>query len=80
MGNHVAFHDASGDGYRLAGEVIRKVDPLNGALSARLLIAFEQWRRVDAARQAIARDVLESLQSAELSKNAQDIIDRALSE
>ena len=80
MGNHVAFHDASGDGYRLAGEVIRKVDPLNGALSARLLIAFEQWRRVDAARQAIARDVLEGLQSAELSKNAQDIIDRALSE
>lgn len=79
MGNHVAFHDASGDGYRLLGDVIKKVDPLNGALSARLMTAFEQWRRVDEDRQKIAETVLKDLQSADLSKNAQDIVTRALS-
>ncbi len=80
MGNHVAFHDASGAGYELVGAVIKKVDPLNGALSARLLTSFEQWRRVDENRQAKAKAVLQDLQSAELSKNALDIVTRALSE
>ncbi|MFC6197886.1 aminopeptidase N [Ponticaulis profundi] len=78
MGNHVAFHDASGDGYALLGDVIRKVDPLNGALSARLLTSFEQWRRVDEKRQALAKQVLTELQNAKLSKNAMDIVSRAL--
>ncbi|MAP94272.1 MAG: aminopeptidase N [Ponticaulis sp.] len=80
MGNLVAFHSASGAGYRLLGDVIRKVDPLNGALSARLLTAFEQWRKVDKERQAHARLVLETLRDAELSKNARDIVQRALAE
>ncbi len=80
MGNHVAFHDASGDGYRLVGDVIRKVDPLNGALSARLLTSFEQWKRVDQSRQDMAEAVLKELQAANLSKNAQDIVNRALGE
>lgn len=80
MGNLVAFHTASGEGYQLLADVVRKVDPLNGALSARLLTAFEQWRRVDEKRQALAKTELESLASADLSKNARDIVQRALAQ
>ena len=78
MGNHVAFHSKSGEGYKFLAEVIRKVDPLNGALSARLMTAFEQWRLVDSPRQALAKAELDSLRSVELSKNASDILNRAL--
>ena len=79
MGNHVAFHDPSGRGYELVGDIIKTVDPLNGALSARLLTSFEQWRRVSTDLQAKAELVLKDLQGAGLSKNAMDIVNRALS-
>ena len=80
MGNLVAFHVASGEGYKMLADVVRTVDPLNGALSARLLTAFEQWRRVDDKRQALAKAELEALASADLSKNARDIVQRALAQ
>lgn len=78
MGNHVAFHAENGEGYELLRDVIEKVDPINGALAARLLTAFEQWRRVDETRQEHAKRVLEHLAECDLSKNARDIINRAL--
>ena len=78
MGNLVAFHSPTGAGYKVVADVIRKVDGLNGALSARLLTAFEQWRRVDSSRQALVKAELESLRDAGLSKNARDIVDRSL--
>ncbi len=80
MGNHIAFHAADGSGYRFLGEVVEKVDPLNGALSARLMTAFEQWRLMDKARQTSAKAVLDNLNTLGLSGNAQDILTRALKE
>ena len=41
-----------GAGYRLVGEVIRTLDPMNPQVAARLAGAFESWRRYDPARQA----------------------------
>lgn len=78
MGNLVAFHSKSGKGYILLSDVIRTVDPLNGALSARLLTSFEQWRRLDETRQSMVRTELEALSDADLSKNARDIVQRSL--
>tara|TARA_Y100000052_G_scaffold22253_2_gene22922 strand:- start:23159 stop:25801 length:2643 start_codon:yes stop_codon:yes gene_type:complete len=78
MGNLVAFHSETGKGYKVLADVIRKVDPLNGALAARLLIAFEQWRRLDDDRQALVRKELEALNDADLSKSARDIVQRSL--
>ena len=53
--NHLRFHDASGAGYRLVGEVIRELDPLNPQVAARLAGAFESWRRYGADRQALMK-------------------------
>ncbi len=78
MNNTVAFHAADGWGYRFLRDVILKVDELNPALSARLATAFESWRGFTADRQVHAQSCLEDLAKAKLSRNAQDIIDRAL--
>jgi aminopeptidase N len=80
MNNPVGFHTADGWGYRFLGDVILKVDPLNPALSARLSTAFESWRAFDAPRREKAQAELTRLSEAGLSKNALDIITRALAD
>jgi aminopeptidase N len=59
--NHLRFHDKDGAGYRLVGEVIRTLDPLNPQVAARLAGSFETWRRYDEARQAMMRAELEAI-------------------
>src|ERR1019366_2598685 len=39
--NHLRFHQADGAGYRLVGQVIRTLDPMNPQVAARLAGAFE---------------------------------------
>ena len=80
MSNPVAFHAADGWGYRFLVDVIVQVDALNPALSARLCTAFESWRAFDAPRRREAEAQLKRLADAGLSKNAQDIIGRALAQ
>jgi aminopeptidase N len=80
MSNPVAFHTADGWGYRFLSDLILKIDPLNPALSARLATAFESWRSFDAPRREKAKAELERLSEAGLSRNALDIIGRALAE
>ena len=80
MSNPVAFHAADGWGYRFLADLILKVDPLNPALSARLSTAFESWRSFSAQRRAHAHAELKRLSEAGLSRNALDIVGRALAE
>jgi aminopeptidase N len=80
MSNPVAFHTADGWGYRFLADIILKVDPLNPALSARLATAFESWRAFNAVRREKAKAELVRLSEAGLSKNAQDIVGRALAD
>jgi aminopeptidase N len=78
--NPVVFHAEDGWGYRFVADLILKVDPLNPALSARLATSFESWRIFNAPRRAHAQAELDRLAAASLSKNAQDIIGRALAD
>jgi aminopeptidase N len=80
MSNPVAFHAADGGGYRFLADIILKVDPLNPALSARLSTAFESWRAFSADRRLHAHAELTRLSGAGLSRNALDIIGRALAD
>ncbi|MGA7462517.1 MAG: aminopeptidase N [Candidatus Korobacteraceae bacterium] len=73
-----AFHAADGSGYEFLGDGIKKIDPINPMVAARLAKLFEPWRRFDSDRQSKARDVLQRLSSAGLSKNVQDILERTL--
>lgn len=80
MNNPVAFHAEDGWGYRFLADLILKVDPLNPALSARLSTAFESWRSFNAVRRDHAQAQLRRLSEAGLSRNALDIVDRALAD
>jgi len=59
--NHLRFHNADGSGYRLVGEVIRTLDPMNPQVAARMAGAFESWRRYDPARQGLMRAELQTI-------------------
>jgi aminopeptidase N len=80
MSNPVGFHASDGWGYRFLADLILKVDPLNPALSARLSTAFESWRSFNAPRREKAKAELQRLSEAGLSKNALDIVGRALAD
>jgi aminopeptidase N len=59
--NHLRFHDAGGAGYRLVGDVIRALDPINPQVAARLAGSFETWRRYDENRQHLMRAELDAI-------------------
>lgn len=76
--NPRAFHAADGGGYRFLAGLAGDIDPLNPALAARLLTAFESWRRFDPGRQAHAKAALEALAGQNLSPNSGEVVARAL--
>ena len=77
--NLAAFHAADGSGYALLADAVRAIDPVNPALAARLLGAFESWPQLEPGRAGLARDTLESLlQTPDLSANSYEIITRQL--
>ncbi len=78
VNNPTCFHAPDGWGYAFLADIVLKVDGLNPALSARLCTAFESWRRFSTERRKHAEAQLRRLDEANLSKNAQDIITRAL--
>jgi aminopeptidase N len=77
--NHLRFHTADGAGYRLVGEVVRHLDPLNPQVAARLAGSFESWRRYDQNRQALMRGEMQTIRSLPgISPNLFEIISKIL--
>ncbi|MEM1391355.1 MAG: DUF3458 domain-containing protein, partial [Pseudomonadota bacterium] len=78
MQNLAAFHAPDGTGYNLLADVIRDADTRNPALAARLLTAFEAWKKLEPSTRALAEETLRDLQASNLSKNVADILSRTL--
>ena len=62
-GNQWVFHEASGRGYRLLGELIVKADAINPQVAARLVPPLGRWRRFEPGRAALMRAELERILS-----------------
>ncbi|HUE65999.1 MAG TPA: aminopeptidase N [Rhizomicrobium sp.] len=78
--NHLRFHNGDGSGYRLVGEVIRTLDPMNPQVAARMAGAFESWRRYDPARQELMRSELAAIQGLSgISPNLFEVTAKMLS-
>jgi aminopeptidase N len=78
--NHLRFHNEDGSGYRLVGEVIRTLDPMNPQVAARMASAFESWRRYDPARQALMRAELTAIHAVSgISPNLFEVTGKMLS-
>ena len=78
-GNPSRFHDPSGAGYRFLGDQVLAVDAFNPSIAARLVTAFESWRRYDPALGELMRAQLQRIvESPGLSKNTFEMASRAL--
>jgi len=68
--NHVHFNDKAGAGYAWYVDQILALDAINPMVSARMITAFETWRRFDETRQTnAARELQRILDQKEISKN-----------
>ena len=59
--NPIAFHDASGDGYRFLREQVMALEKFNPVVAARLLQPLGRWQRYDHKRQALMKAELEAI-------------------
>lgn len=79
--NPVALHRKDGMGYLLLLDVIKKLDPINPSVAARILDGIIQFKRFDSARASKARDYLERMSNIpNLSKAVYEKISAALAE
>jgi aminopeptidase N len=77
--NPVCFHDPSGEGYRLLGAYVEKLNALNPQIAARLLSPLTRWRRFDASAQALMNAELERLgQLPGLSRDVYELVSKSL--
>lgn len=63
------FHRADGRGYQLLAQIVKKLDPVNPQLAARLLTPLLSWQRYDKPRQKILRGLLQELAKADALSN-----------
>ena len=73
MGNPSLFHKADGSGYVFFTDQALDMDGRNPQIAARLLGAFEIWRKLDKARQAMIISELDRIIASNPSKNVLEI-------
>lgn len=77
--NPFHFHAASGEGYALLGSYVRRIDDFNPQLAARLVSAFNHWRRYDEKRQSLMREQLELiLERPGISRDVAEVAGKSL--
>jgi len=78
-GNPTGFHDASGEGYAFVADQVIHLNALNPQIAARLLGAFNAWRRYDPQRRALMQAQLERiLQTPALSPDVYEVASKSL--
>ena len=79
MVNQLNFHDETGSGYKLLGEVIEKVDMINPQTAARMIAPLGRWARVDEGRKKHMVRALEKLVgSSGLSDDVRELAEKSL--
>jgi len=77
--NAKAFHDASGEGYRIIADLILALDPINAQTAARFVSSLGRWRRVEPARSAMMKAELERIAAAPaLSRDTFEQVSKSL--
>ena len=79
VANPTNFHRKDGAGYRFFADWLIRLDPVNPQTTAKMIGAFETWRRYDAERRTLMRTELERISAAEgLSKDSAEMVARLL--
>ncbi|MBA4207818.1 MAG: aminopeptidase N, partial [Polymorphum sp.] len=78
-GNQSQFARADGAGFIFAAEAIKRLDPKNPQVAARLLTVFRSWKAYEPGRAALAEAALKSIAAQpDLSRDCSDIVERCL--
>ena len=78
-GNPHAFHQAGGEGYRMIGDLILQLDPINPQTAARFVPPLGRWRRIEPGRADLMRVELERIAAASaLSRDTYEQVTRSL--
>jgi aminopeptidase N len=78
MGNPDMFHAPDGSGYDFFTAQVMDMDSRNPQIAARLLGAYEVWRKLDKDRQALIQMQLKSIIKSKPSKNVLEIATKTL--
>jgi len=76
MGNAKLFHKIDGSGYDFFTEQVLDMDSRNPQIAARLLGAFEIWRKLDTHRQSLIAAQLDYIIASKPSKNVLEIAEK----
>jgi len=76
--NPLGFHRLDGAGYRRVAAQVAMLDAINPQVAARLLGAFESWRRWSAPHRGPAREALATLEGKLASPDGRDLLERLL--
>lgn len=77
--NTAGFHHRSGAGYNLLADWLIRLDPLNPQTTARMITAFDTWKRYDMERQRKIRVALERIAGTSgLSGDTNEMVTRLL--
>jgi len=78
-GTPTNFHAADGSGYEFLGDIVLKIDKLNGGVAARMVGGFTRWRKYDEKRREMMKAQLERIVKTEgLSENVFEIVSKSL--
>jgi aminopeptidase N len=79
--NPLHFHAALGAGYAFLADEVLTLDPDNPQVAARMVQALGNWRRYDAARQALMKAQLQRIHDTPgLSTNTFEMVSKSLAE
>ncbi len=79
LSNPVVFNRADGAGHIFAADAVLKLDGINPQVAARLVGAFEGWRRLDKRRQAsMKRELTRIADTKGLSRNVYELATKSL--
>ncbi len=77
--NPVSFHHPDGQGYRLLGEYVEKLNGLNPQIAARLLSPMTRWHRFGSEAQAMMKAELRRLSELpQLSRDVYELVNKSL--
>jgi aminopeptidase N len=79
MTNPFVFHQADGAGYRFFADQVIHLDKINPQITARMVSAFNRYKRYDAARRELMQNELQRIHDVQgLSRDVYEIVSRAL--
>jgi aminopeptidase N len=79
MLNPTGFHAADGSGYAFHADRVIELDGLNPQIAARMVAAFNRWKRYDEDRKVLMKAELQRIASVKnLSGDVSEIVNNAL--